>query len=76
MTYRQDADFRKQYGAIWEIKEPPPEGNETNNYINKYGIDHKYISQNKSKKIAWFVSNCQTKAGERNMSKTYKRTLR
>ena len=63
MTYRQDADFRKQYGAIWKIKEPPGKGNGINTYINNYGIDHDYISQNKTKKIAWFVSNCHSKSG-------------
>jgi alpha-1,3-fucosyltransferase len=63
MTYRQDADIRKQYGVIQKIKEHPTIATELNHYINSFGIDHRHISENKTKKIAWFVSNCYSKSG-------------
>ena len=62
ITYRQDADFRNQYGVIRRIKEHPQQGEKLNKYIKSYGITHAYMSQNKTKKIAWFVSNCYTKS--------------
>ena len=64
MTYQQDADIRKQYGVIQKIKDHPAKGSEElNDYIKSYGIDHNYINQNKTKIIAWFVSNCYSQSG-------------
>ena len=51
MTYRQDADFRKQYGVIRKFKEPPAQGTDLNAYIRNYGENHNYISRNKTKKV-------------------------
>lgn len=62
ITYRQDADFRNQYGVIKQIKEHPSKGDMLQAYIKDFGIEHSYISQNKTKKVAWFVSHCDTKS--------------
>ena len=63
MTYRQDADIRKPYDVIQKIKDHPAKGIELNQYIKSYGVDHNYIVQNKTNKVAWFVSNCNSKSG-------------
>ena len=62
ITYRRDADFRNQYGIIKKIKETPIEGSELNSLIYQFGLRNTDIGQNKTKKIAWFVSHCETKS--------------
>ena len=63
ITYRRDADFRNQYGIINKIKEIPIPETKLYNHIRQFGLKNSDISQNKTKKIAWFVSHCETKSG-------------
>ena len=62
ISYRQDADFRNQYGKLTKIKPHPIQEDELKNQINSFGILNLAISQNKTKKVAWFVSHCNTKS--------------
>ena len=62
ITYRRDSDFRNQYGSIEKLKEPPFQDEKLNNHIRQFGFENSVISQNKTKKIAWFVSHCETKS--------------
>lgn len=46
--YRWDSDIPRPYGYISEFKPKPPVGSSI----------HKNYAQNKTKQVAWFVSNC------------------
>ena len=62
ISYRQDADFRNQYGKLTKIEPHSSQEDELKKQIKLFGINHLAISQNKTKKIAWFVSHCNTKS--------------
>ena len=62
ISYRQDADFRNQYGKLTKIEPHSSQEGELKNQIRLFGINNLEISQNKTKKIAWFVSHCNTKS--------------
>ena len=76
MTYRRDADIRKQYGVIRKIKAQPKIGTELNDYIHNYGINHEHIGENKTKKVAWFVSNCASQSGREKYVKTLQKYIK
>ena len=44
------------------MKETPLKGSELNSHIYQFGLRNTDIGQNKTKKIAWFVSHCETKS--------------
>ena len=63
ITYREYSDFRAPYGMIKQIKDHPLEGELLDAQIKSYGIEHAGASKHKTKVIAWFVSNCNSKSG-------------
>ena len=63
ITYREYSDFRHQYGIIKQMKDHPPEGKLLDAYIWEYGNEHAGAFKDKTKMVAWFVSNCYSKSG-------------
>lgn len=59
MSYRLDSDILRPYGAFKEIR-PIPQQAALGSHIAKFGRDHSYLAKNKTKLVAWFVSNCNT----------------
>ncbi|XP_042872431.1 alpha-(1,3)-fucosyltransferase C-like isoform X2 [Penaeus japonicus] len=49
-TYRLDSDFPNPYGRVYRRRQPLPH------------TDYNYAA-NKTKLVAWFVSNCKTRSG-------------
>ena len=47
---------------INNIKEIPIHRTKLDSHIRQFGLKNSDISQNKTKKIAWFVSHCETKS--------------
>ena len=76
ITYRQDADFRHKYGSIKRIKDDPTKGKDLEAHIKNYGKTHKYIGQNKTKMIAWFVSNCQSQSDREKYAKELQKHIK
>ena len=48
---------------IKQIKDHPLEGELMDAQIKSYGIEHAETRKHKTKLIAWFVSNCDSKSG-------------
>ena len=63
MTYRQDSDVPYRYGHITRIKDHPTGEVDLSAFIEKFGRDNWQLRGNKSKSVAWFVSNCFSKSG-------------
>ena len=62
MTYRQDSDFFRPYGFIQKCKNHTSDETEFNNFIQKFGEENLNLVKSKSKPVAWFVSNCESKS--------------
>ena len=63
MTYRQESDVPYGYGHITRIKDHPTDEVELNAFIEKFGQENLQLRGNKSKSVAWFVSNCFSMSG-------------
>ena len=65
LTYRKDSDFYRPYGKLIQSKPLPFDSNNEKafwNHLKAFGSKNRNIAKNKTKPIAWFVSNCQTES--------------
>nr|XP_027206512.1 alpha-(1,3)-fucosyltransferase C-like [Penaeus vannamei] len=61
-TYRLDSDIPNPYGRVYRLREPHPLS------------DYNY-AENKTKLVAWFVSNCKTQSGRENVVRELKKWI-
>ena len=59
MTYRLDSDMKQAYGFFSVVK-PLPKKQHLPQYIKKFGASHTHLAANKTKLVAWLVSNCHS----------------
>ena len=79
MTYREDSTFFHPYASITSLtnnddddkqQQHPPVGPELDEYIRKFGLANRdKMSKGKTKKVAWFVSNCNSVSGREAFTK-------
>lgn len=66
MTYRRDSDIPFPYGEIAINPKNPlpyPEGSpELDSWIQTFGASHSHLARGRTKKVAWFVSNCDSQS--------------
>ena len=58
MTYRRDSDIPFLYGHVNKVKAHPENETELDLLIDSYGKEHSNMRGNKTKPVAWFVSQC------------------
>jgi alpha-1,3-fucosyltransferase len=75
MTYRQDSDFQFVYGHVTKIKEHPTDETELTKLIGTFGKENSKLNSSKSKAIAWFVSNCNSKSNREEYVKELQKHL-
>ena len=63
MTFRRNADFFHPYGHILSKKPHPTEERKLKEFIEQFGKNNRHLASGKTKKVAWFVSNCHSMSG-------------
>ena len=66
MTFRQDSTFFGPYGTISSFKNHPVEEEKIQGMIKIFGQNNQHIAHGRTKKVAWFVSNCHSMSGREN----------
>lgn len=63
MTYRYDSTFFHPYGRLYNTKPHPTDEKKLRGAIEAFGKNNAHLAKGKSKKVAWFVSNCYSQSG-------------
>ncbi|KAK8732032.1 hypothetical protein OTU49_007147 [Cherax quadricarinatus] len=61
-TYRLDSDFPNPYGQVFRRQKPLP-------------VQQRNYAANKTKLVAWFVSNCMTQSGRETLAKNLRKFI-